>query len=429
MPEQTGKITFTKVLGYTLLAVLLVIGIGAFIWRFRYGMGTTHLTQHVPWGIWVALYIYFIGLSAGSFLLSTLVYVFGAKHLEPIGPLSLVQALICLTLGLFAILLDLGQPLHSYFVITHGNNTSVLTWEARFYILYGLIIMAEIWIALRPGFSDLSKAGGPFAKIYEWLSFGPDFDRKKWKVTASKLMFALGIIGIPVAIAVHGGTGAIFAVTKARPYWFTGLFPIVFLVSALASGGGLLAFLAAMFLKLDKDLKYSLVRYLANLTIYILVFDQLLLFFELLVVFYGGVPDETIPWKYTIFGPTWSWTVFWFMQICVGVVIPAILILHPSWGKQTRNLGIAGILVVVGMMATRTNIVIPAQLPPVIEGLDVAYPYNFRWETGYAPSGVEILSTIGVLVVCVWLFILAFKLLPINTGHGHSADEEGSSHV
>ena len=49
--------------------------------------------------------------------------------------------------------------------------------------------------------------------------------------------------GIPTALGVHGGTGAIFAVVKAHPYWYSPLFPVVFIVSALVSGGGLILFL------------------------------------------------------------------------------------------------------------------------------------------------------------------------------------------
>ena len=44
-------------------------------------------------------------------------------------------------------------------------------------------------------------------------------------------------IGIPVALGVHGGTGAIFAVVKARPAWYSPIVPLVFIISALASGG------------------------------------------------------------------------------------------------------------------------------------------------------------------------------------------------
>ena len=52
----------------------------------------------------------------------------------------------------------------------------------------------------------------------------------------------LGILGIPAAIIVHGGVGTIFAVAKARPNWLGGVFPLLFIVSALTSGGALLTF-------------------------------------------------------------------------------------------------------------------------------------------------------------------------------------------
>jgi molybdopterin-containing oxidoreductase family membrane subunit len=46
---------------------------------------------------------------------------------------------------------------------------------------------------------------------------------------------------------VHKGTGAIFAVVKARPYWYSPIVPVIFLVSALVSGAGLMTFLYAFF--------------------------------------------------------------------------------------------------------------------------------------------------------------------------------------
>lgn len=63
----------------------------------------------MPWGLWVAFYIFFIGLSAGSFLLSTTVYVFRSDRLAGVGRLGLVQALACLAAGLAFISVDLGH--------------------------------------------------------------------------------------------------------------------------------------------------------------------------------------------------------------------------------------------------------------------------------------------------------------------------------
>ena len=78
---------------YALLAIATVIGGWAMIRAFSGGHGELNTTQHVPWGLWVAAYIFFLGLSAGAFLISSLVYVFGIKRLEAVGPLALFQAL------------------------------------------------------------------------------------------------------------------------------------------------------------------------------------------------------------------------------------------------------------------------------------------------------------------------------------------------
>src|SRR3989338_4554918 len=99
-----------KNLGYLLLIVMTVLGLPAIFGVLKGGHDVVNTTQHVPWGLWVAFYIFLLGLSAGSFLLSTLVYVFGVKRLEPVGPLALLQAILCLILGGMLIILDLGHP-------------------------------------------------------------------------------------------------------------------------------------------------------------------------------------------------------------------------------------------------------------------------------------------------------------------------------
>ena len=92
---------------WTLLGVVAVVGLAAIAVRVLQGMSVTNLTSLIPWGLWVAFYIYFIGLSAGSFLISTMIYVFGIRRFEPIGRMALFSAFIALSAGLVFILLDL----------------------------------------------------------------------------------------------------------------------------------------------------------------------------------------------------------------------------------------------------------------------------------------------------------------------------------
>ncbi|RME81561.1 MAG: molybdopterin oxidoreductase, partial [Caldilineae bacterium] len=104
--------SYRKPLTYIFWAVVLAataIGLGAAAVRAYRGLSVTNLNYVVPWGLWVAFYIYFIGLSAGSFLLSTLIYVFGVERFERVGRVALFSALMALIAGLFFVLIDLGH--------------------------------------------------------------------------------------------------------------------------------------------------------------------------------------------------------------------------------------------------------------------------------------------------------------------------------
>ena len=62
-----------KRVGYIILSIATLAGVWAVLDTLLNGHININTTQNVPWGLWVALYIYFLGLSAGSFLLSTLI--------------------------------------------------------------------------------------------------------------------------------------------------------------------------------------------------------------------------------------------------------------------------------------------------------------------------------------------------------------------
>ena len=79
------------------LGLVAAAGLAALYFRLDRGLGVTRLGSVVPWGVWVAFYIYFIGLSAGSFLLSTLIFVFKNKTLEPVGRPDLPRLVVNLS--------------------------------------------------------------------------------------------------------------------------------------------------------------------------------------------------------------------------------------------------------------------------------------------------------------------------------------------
>jgi len=398
-------------LGYLVLGLLALGGIVALVIRFMQGLQVTNLTSNVAWGMWVVFYIYCIGLSAGSFLMSTVIYVFGMEKFEKMGRMALLSALFALAGGLIFVWIDLGHPWRFWEVFLKWQASSVLAWEAMLYIFYVIIILAELYLLLR---SDLARlrdtTTGWRHGLYTVLAFGYHGASGSAHTKRTKnLLRGLGIVGIPVAIGVHGGTGALFAVVAAKPHWFSGLFPIVFLVSALLSGAGLMLFIYAWFGRRDED--YSAI--VDGLRVFVLAFiavDVIMFISDVLVSLYSGIPDHVEVWKQIAFGPYWY--VFWVGQIGLAWALPAILAVLPATKRSARWLGIAGGSVVVGILAVRLNLVIPAYLFPQLPGLDQALT-DPRAAYSYFPSLIEWVSSIGVLALLTLVFIFAWNVLPM----------------
>ena len=71
---------------WALWILAAIIGGIGFIERLLHGDQATDFSSYIPWGLWVAAYIYFSGLSAGAFLLAAAAYVFRIRVLEPVEP-------------------------------------------------------------------------------------------------------------------------------------------------------------------------------------------------------------------------------------------------------------------------------------------------------------------------------------------------------
>jgi molybdopterin-containing oxidoreductase family membrane subunit len=414
-----------------LLGPLAVAGLAVLFYRFSQGLGVTRLGSVVPWGLWVAFYIYFIGLSAGSFLLSTLIFVFNNKWLEPVARLAVLQALVCLVTGMVFVFIDLGHWQRFWHVFVYPQWNSVLAWEIWLYLLYVVVLLVELWLLMR---CDLSRwgaqAGGWAGRFYRVLSLGfrcpvTAAEEQACVLQTRRWLKVFGIIGIPSALGVHGGTGAIFAVVKAHPAWYSPIFPVVFIVSALASGGGLLLFLRGLVTP-EPEEDRKLLPELARLTVTFLVLDLLLLSLEFLTGSYGGIPDHVEAYRLIAFGPFW-W-VFWVLQLLGGAVVPLLLIYVRRETAGPRRLGLAGLAVVAGIFGVRLNIVIPALALPVLRGFDHAID-SPRLAARYVPNWVEWLSSLGVVAAVALLAYAAMRLLPMHEHQPYTRRAEEVGHA
>lgn len=397
----------TLILAYwTLLGVVVAVGTAATYVRTVEGLQVTNLTSLVPWGLWVAFYIYFIGLSAGSFLISTMIYVFGIERFEPIGRIALFSAFIALSTGLAFIMLDLGHMERFWTVFINRSSTSVLEWEIHFYNLYLVILLSELWLLMRRDLIRKGRETGLVGMICRLLTFGSKDLSDESAARDMRMVKILGTLGVPVAIGVHGGTGAIFAVVKARPYWYTGLFPLIFIVSALASGGALLTFIYAFFGRKDKE-HAELVTALGKMSAGFLAIDLIFLASELLVGLYGAVPDHIAVYRAIMFGPFWY--IFWGVQLGLGAVIPLLLIFNKRTGRSVGWIGVAAALVVIGIIGVRLNIVVPPFTVPLLPGVDTAYPLG-RFSTFDFTGFAAVLFELAIIVFVVAAGLITARL-------------------
>lgn len=130
----------------------LLLGAPGLLSRFQNGHIPANYGSVVTWGLWVATYIYFVGLSAGSFLVSSLVFVFGINRLEAIGRLALLTALVTLLMALLSIGLDLGHLERAWHVYVWPNFGSPMAWMIWLYSTYMLLLFCEAYFLMRRDF-------------------------------------------------------------------------------------------------------------------------------------------------------------------------------------------------------------------------------------------------------------------------------------
>lgn len=372
-------ITRRASIGWLAWCLLATLGSIGFWQRLSQGHLLANYGSYVPWGLWVAAYIYFVGLSAGAFLLSSLVYVFKVKALERIGPLSLVIAVITLFMALLSIWFDIGHMERFWFVFTRPNFHSMMAWMVWMYTAYFLLLFVELRLA---------------------------FQRRSAR--QERLLTILGALGIPLAIAFHGGVGALFAVVGARPYWHTSLFPILFLSGAMTSGGALLLSVVAWWWPARDETHRHLVKLLGHITLGLLLFDLLLEWAEISVPLWGDVESHTAGLKLMLFGPFW-W-VFWILHLLLGSLVPIwLLVRAPS---DPRRAGLAGALIAILFMSVRLNIVIPGLAVPILPGIEAAIRHP-RLTTFYVPSLHEWLVLAFVLAIGTLIFALVRRRLKL----------------
>ena len=364
---------------YAVCAIAILAGLWGVYNRLVFGHENTAYGSYVVWGLWVAMYIFFVGIAAGAFVFATLDYLFKVPLFKGTGRIALYLTLITLGAGLVQVWLDLGHMERIWKVYLEGNLYSVMAQIVWGYTLFGVLTLAALLLTFR------SSAG--------WLL---------------KLLMALGI---PMALYLSGAIGALMGVQAARLFWHVGLLPAQFPFFSLASGAA--ALMAALGLFGDpKDERLPQQLWVLAMTSIALQGTKLyFLWADFSQSLYGNVPQNVAAVNEVLFGQYW-WA-FWFLQIGLGAVIPIIILAWPGLARRPQVAGWMGVCILIGFAVARANIVFPALTVPELESMTSAF-HGARLQFTYFPSSVEWALAAGIVGAAVLAFVVGRDHLPLT---------------
>jgi molybdopterin-containing oxidoreductase family membrane subunit len=133
----------------SVLAVLAAAGMLSFYLMYAKGLYLTGMTNRVPWGLQIIMAIYYIGLSAGSLVISSLYAIFGKNEYKPFSRISVSLAILFLIAALLSIILDWGRPDRIFVPFQHFNPLSMFTINPFLYTAYIFICLVYLWVMFK----------------------------------------------------------------------------------------------------------------------------------------------------------------------------------------------------------------------------------------------------------------------------------------
>lgn len=407
-----------------LILALAGLAVGAFglVDRLQHGLNPTALGSYIPWGLWVAFYLLFLGLSAGAFLVTIMTYVLGMKQFEHIGPLSAFVVLVALICEVQFILLDLGQwnrALYQFFITP--SFTSLMTWMFVLFIAMLIIYALKTFFLIRGDLVRWSKdpEKGGLRGLYGLLAFGKteytNADREK----DMHKVHVLAKISLPVGLIFYGTNGAFFAVLLSRPVWNSAMTPLLFVVAALLSGGALIAFLTYVFRQKDPlnpdGLCYEdrICIDLGKVILFLLIVFLALEGMQFFVGYQTATLDVVTSLDLIVKGP--NWWVFWIVHLLIGSLVPLLLLIFRA--DDVKSVALACFLIFITFAAVRYNFVIPDLAVYKLEGLEATFSHP-RLRTEYVPNLNEWLVSLWIISTGLVVMLLGTRFLPIVTENG-----------
>ena len=360
------RLTFWNVV----FAIIFVMVLYISYVRFFKGLGaSTALSDKFPWGLWIGFDVLCgVGLAAGGFTITLLVYVFRIKRFEPIVPSAVLSAFLGYLLVNAGLMFDIGRPYRIWHPLVFRNPHSVMFEVAICVMLYTTVLSLEF----SPMILKKLKLEKP-ARIIKSISI------------------PLVIAGFILSTLHQSSLGTVFLIVPGRLYtlWYSPLLPLMFFVSAIMVGFSMVIFESylsrrAFKRRLEMDILTEIGRIiLVMLAVYFVLKVKDLYNRDALALLLDGSHESKM----------------FLFEMGLGVVAPFALLATRKVRHSQGGLFIAALMVVLGFVVNRLNVSITGMMRS--SGVE------------YFPSFMEIGATVFLVAIGFAAFATAVKFLPV----------------
>ena len=373
---------------YGVLGALVVAGVAAWIYQLANGLGVTGMSNGVSWGLYIACFMFFVGLSAGGLIVASSASVFHIAEYKKVALPAIICSTVCICCAGMFVLIDMGGIQRVWRILVGPNPTSPLVWDVCVISCYLIIniVYLVFMCSKKPGAADKVSIVSRFA--------------------------------LPVAILVHSVTAWIFGLQVAKE-WYTAIMAPIFVASAMDSG---LALLLLALMGLNKSgvfkVENKLISSLAGLLAVCIAVDAFFIGCECLTMAYPGAKgaEALMVMASGITAP------FFWIEIIGGLLVPFLLMVFAKNRANMKLVSVACVLVVLGVFCKRIWLLFTsfyefniAGAPGVISGSSAARGASgvdvFAMLGTYAPTWVEIAVAAGVVSLGALAFIVMSRKL------------------
>ncbi len=416
--DDVLRATGRPVLSYFLVVLLLGAGVltAALLWLYqvKVGMGVANIHQPVDWGVYIADFVFWVGIAHSGTLISAILFLVRAKFRDAVSRATEAMTIFAiLTAGLFP-MVHMGRFWVIYYILPYPsqrqlwpNFISPLVWDVLAVSTYLTVSIIFFYVGLIPDLAsfrdrcELTLGREHWkSRIYRLLASGWSGAGGAWRhYGRSYLYFAA--LATPLVVSVHSVVSWDFAMSLL-PGWHTTLFAPYFVAGAIHSGLAMaLILLIPMrgLLNLKEIIKVDHLEAVAQTILVTTAIIGYSYVIEPFMAWFGGNKFESQFMKWLPFG--WLGPIYWSL-LFLNVLAPLAFVFR-TVRRSIPMLFAIGILVNAGMWLERVMIVTSATSHDFM-------PHNW---TSYFPSPVEIGITIGSFCFFFFFYLLFSKLLPV----------------